>query len=295
MYKGMRSSRSTFVWIQLLVGALLCVSMSACDFISSIVHPEKVRVKAGGASLTEADIRRNLDLTGLSSSDSVAAIEVYMKEWAANNLMYELAKEHVSDESGKEIDSLVENYRQSLYVYEYELQLIKERLSSQITDQQIFAYYNENASLFYLQEPLLKGITLTVLNNSSDFPALKMLMESPNESNMEIIETLCVKSAAKMEDFNDSWTLMSEIVKKLPLPIHETELKENKLYEETDSVRTVFLYVNACKLAGDKQPFEFSKSRIQSILTEQKKADFLRSYRTSLYEKGLQSGSVKCY
>lgn len=281
--------------VRLVIAAALCVSFTACDYISSIVRPEKVVAKSGGATLTENDIRRNLDMTGLSSSDSVAAIEHYVKEWAAKNLMYELAREQVSSESASEIDSLVESYRQSLYVYEYELQLIKERLSSQITDQQTFAYYNDNPSLFYLHEPLLQGVTLSLLNSSPDYTAIKLLMESPNEMNMEMIETLSVKNAAKVEYFNDSWTPLSEIVKKSPLPIQETDFKDKKLYVETDSVRTVFLYVNACKLAGDKQPFEFAKSRIHSILTEQKKADFLRSYRNSLYEKGLQNGSVKCY
>ncbi len=275
--------------------AALCVGFSACDYISSVIRPDKVVAKAGGAKLTEADIRRNLDLNGLNSSDSIAAIEYYVKDWISKNLMYELAREQVSDRSAKEIDSLVENYRQSLYVYEYELQLINERLSSQITDQQTFTYYNDNPSLFYLHEPLLKGVILSLLNSSPDFTAIKLLMESPSEVNMEMIETLSVKNAAKVEYFNDSWTPLSEIVKRSPLSIQETDFKEKKLYEESDSVRTVFLYVNACKLAGDKQPFEFAKSRIHSILTEQRKADFLRSYKNSLYEKGLQNGSVKCY
>lgn len=279
----------------ILAGSALCLGMSSCDYLSSIIRPDKVVAKSGGAKLTEADLKRNLDLTGLSSEDSVAAIEMYIKDWASNNLMYELSRDQISDEHGKEIDSLVENYRQSLYVYEYELKLIKEKLSSQITDQQMYTYYNDNPSLFYLHEPLLKGVVMSVVNNASDYSVLKSLMESPSESNMEIIETLCVKNAAKIEYFTDNWTLMSDVMKKSSLPIHETDFKENKLYEETDSIKSVFLYVSACKLAGEQQPFEFAKNRIHSILTEQKKADFLRAYRNGLYEKGLQSGSVKCY
>lgn len=273
----------------------LSLGMGSCDYISSLIRPDKVVAKSGGESLTESDIKRNLDLTGLSSEDSASAIEHYVKEWASNNLMYELAKEQVTKESGDEIDSLVECYRKSLYVYEYELQLIKDRLSSQIKDQDAFAYYNENPALFYLHEPLLKGVALSVLNNASDYSVIKSLMESPSDGNMEMIESLCVKNAAKIEYFNDNWTLMSEVVRKLPLPFLETTFADNKLYVESDSIRSVFLYVNSCKLTGDQQPYEFAKSRIYSILTEQKKADFLRSYRNSLYEKGLQDGSVKSY
>jgi len=207
--------------------------------------------------------------------------------------MYELARDEFS--GSKELDSLVESYRQSLYVYEYELRLIKEHLSTQITDDQVFTYYKENSSLFYLQEPLVQGVLMTLLNKSPDYEVIKLLMESPRDTNMDMIESYSVKNAAKFDYFNNTWTLFSEIQKKCPLPIHEVDFKENTLYTETDSVRTAFLYVTKCVSAGDMQPFEFAKSRIRSILTEQRKTGYLRSYRNELYERGLSNGSVKRY
>lgn len=273
---------------------LLCCSMASCDFVSSVVRRDKVVVKACGVKLTETELFRNLDLAGLSPSDSADAIDVYIKSWASDKLMYELARDEVSNASGKEIDSLVENYRQALYVYEYELQLIKEHLSSTITDEQVSSYYKENPSLFYLQEPLLKGVAVTILNQSSDYPVLKLLMESPGPS-MDMIESLCVKSAAKFDYFNDNWTLLSDIQKRSSLPIHEVDFKGKTLYTESDSIHTLFLYVDNCVLSGDMQPFDFAKNRIRSILTEQKKNEFLRSYRSKLYENGVSNGSVKRY
>ena len=43
------------------------------------------------------------------------------------------------------------------------------------------------------------------------------------------------------------------------------------------------------------QPFEFVEDRIRSILTEQKKIEFLRDYRLNLYEEALKSGAAKRY
>ncbi len=273
---------------------LLCCSLTSCDFITSVFRRDKIVASACGENLTEAELYRNLDMTGLNSSDSADAIDMYIKSWASDRVMYELSRDEVSEESNKEIDSLVENYRQSLYVYEYELQLIRDHLSSQITDEQVSAYYKENPSLFYLQEPLLKGVAVTILNRSSDFPVLKLLMESPGPS-MDMIESLCVKSAAKFDYFNDNWTLLSDIQKRCTLPIHEVEFKDKTLYSESDSIHTLFLYVNNSVLSGDMQPFDFAKNRIRSILTEQKKNEFLRSYRSKLYENGVNNGSVKRY
>lgn len=273
--------------------SILVLALSSCDFVSSIVNRDKVLVEVCGKRLTENELFRNLDLTGLSSSDSAAAIDLYIRDWASSNLMYELARDEFS--GSEEIDSLVESYRQSLYVYEYELQLIKDHLSSQITDDQVFAYYNDHPSLFYLQEPLMKGISLSVLNQSPDFQVIKLLMESPSSGNMDMIESYSVKDAAKFDYFNDTWTLFSDIQKRCPLPIHELDFKDGTLYTESDSVRTVFLYVTKCVATGNMQPFEFAKSRIHSILTEQKKNTYLRSYRNDLYEKGLENGAVKRY
>ncbi len=281
-----------------IVGGLALLSMmlctfSSCDFFSSLVRRDKVVAEVVGKRLTEEELYRNLDLTGLSASDSAGAIDLYVRDWASSNLMYELARDEFS--GNKEIDSLVESYRQSLYVYEYELRLIKEHLSTQITDDQIFTYYKENSSLFYLQEPLLKGVALTVLNKSPDYQVIKLLMESPSDGNMDMIESYSVKNAAKFDHFTNTWNLFSEVQKRCPLPIHEVDFKGKTLYTETDSVRTVFLYVSECVSAGDMQPFEFAKSRIRSILTEQRKTGYLRSYRNELYERGLSNGSVKRY
>lgn len=286
--------RHKMIGLRYWMALLICCSMSSCDFVSSVLHPDKVVASACGENLTETDLYHNLDLTGLNSSDSADAIDMYVKSWASDKLMYELARDEVSSDSNKEIDSLVENYRQALYIYEYELQLIKEHLSSQITDEQVFSYYKENPSLFYLQEPLLKGVAVTVLNRSSDYPVLKLLMESPGPS-MDMIESLCVKSAAKFDYFNDKWTLLSDVQKRSSLPIHEVEFKGKTLYTESDSVHSLFLYVDNCVMSGDMQPFEFAKNRIRSILTEQKKSEFLRSYRAKLYENGVENGSVKRY
>ncbi len=275
-----------------LLPMVLCV-LSSCDFVSSLVRRDKVVAEVMGKKLTEEELYRNLDLTGLSSSDSAGAIDLYVRDWASSNLMYELARDEFS--GNKEIDSLVESYRQSLYVYEYELRLIKEHLSTQITDDQLFSYYKENSSLFYLQEPLLKGVALTVLNKSPDYQVIKLLMESPSDGNMDMIESYSVKNAAKFDHFMNTWNLFSEVQKRCPLPIHEVDFKRKTLYTETDSVRTVFLYVSECVSAGDMQPFEFAKSRIRSILTEQRKTGYLRSYRNELYERGVSNGSVKRY
>jgi hypothetical protein len=274
-------------------GIILSLVLSSCDFVSSLVRHDKVVAEVMGKRLTETELYRNLDLTGLSSSDSADAIDVYVRDWASSTLMYELARDEFS--GSKELDSLVESYRQSLYVYEYELRLIKEHLSTQITDDQVFTYYKENSSLFYLQEPLVQGVLMTLLNKSPDYEVIKLLMESPRDTNMDMIESYSVKNAAKFDYFNNTWTLFSEIQKKCPLPIHEVDFKEKTLYTETDSVRTVFLYVTKCVSAGDMQPFEFAKSRIRSILTEQRKTGYLRSYRNELYERGLSNGSVKRY
>ena len=77
--------------------------------------------------------------------------------------------------------------------------------------------------------------------------------------------------------------------------ITEKNLKSKNLSVVSDSVYTVFLYVNEYKTAGDLQPYEYAKNRIKSILTEQNKNDFLRTYRKKLYEDGVRDGKAKRY
>ena len=280
---------------QVASGLFLMLFIVSCSLDSSILKRKsnEVIAEVGGEKLLLEDLTRNLDFKNLNESDSLLVVDSYIKNWVSDRLMYIKAKQSIDNLD--EVDSLVEVYKRSLIVYEYESQLVNEHLSDQMSDAQMRIYYKENSSLFTLTEPLLKGMLLVSYSDVPDLQVLESLMTNPTENNLDLISSVSVKNAAKFEYFVDNWMPMSEVQKNSPVSLRDGELREGHLMSVSDSVHTVFLYVQEVKEAGDLQPFEYTKSRIRSILTEQSKNEYLRNYRKGLYEIGIQKGDAKRY
>ena len=280
---------------QVASGLFLMLFIVSCSLDSSILKRKsnEAIAEVGGEKLLLEDLTRNLDFKNLNESDSLLVVDSYIKNWVSDRLMYIKAKQSIDNLD--EVDSLVEVYKRSLIVYEYESQLVNEHLSDQMSDAQMRIYYKENSSLFTLTEPLLKGMLLVAYSDVPDLQVLESLMTNPTENNLDLISSVSVKNAAKFEYFVDNWMPMSEVQKNSPVSLRDGELREGHLMSVSDSVHTVFLYVQEVKEAGDLQPFEYTKSRIRSILTEQSKNEYLRNYRKGLYEIGIQKGDAKRY
>ncbi len=249
--------------------------------------------EVGEDKLYQSEISSKIDFKGLSEADSLLAEESFVKNWITGRLLYDKAVEEVDDMD--EIDSLVENYRRTMVVYEYELKLVNDYLSDKLSDAQMRTYYKENPRLFTLSEGLVKGMLLVVYSDVPDLKAMEALMENPNEDNIDMISSMSVKNAARFDYFMDKWVPLSDVKKNSPLMISEKDIQENKLCSVADSTYTVYFYVSEYKRSGDIQPYDYAQSRIRSILVEQNKTDFLIDYRKNLYEIGIKKGHARRY
>ena len=284
--------RKTFI-IFALVAGLCCLSScsNAFDFLKK--KQENVVAEVQDEKLYVEDLNRCLNLKGLSEGDSILMVDNYLKNWISEKLMYNKAMSSVGDMEG--IDSLVENYRRSLVIYEYESQLVNEHLANQLNESQLRVYYKENSSLFTLTEPLLKGLMVVAYSDVPDIAVIESLMGNPSEDNLDLISSFSVKNAAKFDYFFNKWTMLSEIQKSCPVVIKEKDLQAKKLVTLRDSTYSVFLYLDDYRNIEDLQPFEYAQDRIKSILTEQGKNVFLNNYRKGLYESAIQKGEAKRY
>lgn len=250
--------------------------------------------EAGGQYLYKEDIE-NIFFTKMSKEDSLAALENYIRTWATDILMYEKAQENIKNE--EETADLLEKYRRSLLTYEYQLQLVKDRLNNTVSPEEIKSYYINNPQLFQLKEILIKGLFLKVPNQTSDMEALRSLLNNNStDKDLDQIELLSLKNAAKFEYFSEKWHPLLEILRKSPIHIENKEnLKQRSFYESRDSLSTYFLYVQEYISDGELQPLEYAENKIRGILLEQRKNNFLKQFGNRLYEEGVKEGKVKRY
>lgn len=238
----------------------------------------------------------NIIPKGLNQTDSTLAAEGYIKMWIKNELVYEKAVENIGDQS--KIDELVENYRQSLVIYTYQEQLIKERLTKNIKDKELEEYYNANLDNLKLESDIIKGLFLKVPVTASQLEDLKKWSKKGDDEAIENIEKYSLQSAVIYDYFYDKWVNLDDVMASIPYSMNGNSkqfLLNNKNLEVQDSTYVYLLNIKEYMLEGSQAPFDYIKGQLLDIVTNKKKVSFIKGFEDDLYNTAVKKNQIKYY
>jgi hypothetical protein len=245
-----------------------------------------------GKIITWGELRKFT--AGLSPEDSARVAEKYIRQWAINLIEYDIAK----DQTNKVIEQLVEDYRRSLYLHEYEEKLIAQRMPRLLDDSLIQAFYDQHHDQLFLPETILQGLLLIVPKDAPNMDILRKRIQQPNdEEQIEWIEKFAYQYAVGYELFLDEWKTANEIVIHMPFQKDkiEKQLKPNRQIELEDSVNIYLLQITDLHLQGTQTPLSYARKEIESVLLRQRQVDFVQNERERLYDEAIKQGKLKVY
>jgi hypothetical protein len=275
--------------LSLLIVSLLVV---ACSKQSKDVGTFIVKVNEDVLTKDDLDV---VVTKNLSPEDSTIAAEHFIRLWINDKLIYNIASKNIADK--KNINQLVENYRQSLTIYQYKEQLVNEKLSGEIHNSALLDYYEENKDKFKIDKPLVKGLFLKIPVNAPQIEKIRNWYKLLTPTNITNIENYCVRNAVEYGYFVDNWIDFNEMTDNWPANYKsESDIqKHNKYLEREDDQFYYLLNIVACLLPGDNAPFEYAKPTIKEILINQRKIDFFKNIEDDLYRKALNNGEITFY
>ncbi len=290
-------SRSIFLSIKAIASILTVVSFLASCSGKDTPAPNKDEtpiVSVNGKTLYMADLSNAIP-SGLNAADSTQAADAYIKMWVKDELVYEKAKQNVTDQAS--IDEMVENYRQSLTTFTYLEQLLKEELSKKITDAELKDYYDKNPKSFDLQSCLVKGLFLKIPQSSAEIKNFRQWYQSNTDAAKEKIEKASIQNAVIYDYFYDKWVNFDDIASNIPVAINDQSqfVRNNKNYEIQDSLYVYFLHIEEYALQGSKAPYEYSKPQITDILINKYREAFLKTFEADLLHSAEDKKQVKYY
>lgn len=227
--------------------------------------------------------------------DSADIAERYIKKWVTDVLVYENAKRNINKLN--DIDKLVEEYRKSLIINEYEQALIKERLSTKVTDDELKKFYETYKSQLISQESLIKGILLIVPKNAPQIDNVREWVRLANTKSLESIEKYSLKNAISYDFFMNNWTSFGEILKKAPFKIEDSGafVRTTSFAEAADSTKLYFLRIVSSLPTGQVEPYDLAKKKISYILLNKKKSDFIIQFENDIYKDAKEEGSINYF
>lgn len=228
----------------------------------------------------------------MTGDDSVAIAQKYMRKWATNVLLFENAKRNITNKA--EIDQLLEEYRRSLIIHQYQQGLIAQRLSAEPAESEMQNFYEAYSDQFTLKENIIKGIFLVIPNNAPQKANVRSWVQSGNTKALENIEKYSMQHAISYDYFGNNWVPFSNVLRKMPLQLEDATafVARNKFVEASDSTASYLLKIESYRTVGQTEPYDMARPKIVNIMMNKKKADFIATFENELYDDAIKKGNI---
>lgn len=281
-------------------GRYLALACWAVSFLL-IACQEKVEhngkqplVQVGSKYLYREDMEKVIPY-GATKADSMAFAEDYMRKWAEEQLLYEKAELNVKGD--ERIARMVEDYRRSLILSEYEQRLLMQNMSEELSEEELQEYYEANKQFFMLEEPVIKGVFIKAPLTSPGLKDLKRWYKDNTEASLEQLESYAFRNAVMYEYFYDHWVPVSELEGKITINLAELadEFDKHRNIEVEDDDYCYLLHIEEFVVQGEEKPFELAKQEIIDLLANKRRVDFMRKVKDDLYNQSAEMGRIKYY
>ena len=232
----------------------------------------EVVARAGDHKLHRGELEKFIP-AGVSPEDSANLAARYIKAWAEDLLMVDMAEAQLSA-SEKDVSKELEQYRRSLLKYRYE-QL----------------YIN------ILERPVIKARYLIIPSDSRQLKKIKSMMSSQDDTEVTEAEQLAYTSAIKYADMSDTWmdaiTLGQEL--SVDYKILLSSIKNDFSEIKDDSGNIHLAYIVDMVPAGKTAPLEYCRERISDLVLSARRHNLQLSLEESLLEDARKNNKFVTY
>ncbi len=243
------------------------------------------------------------DVTGIippksSAKDSIETINSFITNWIKEKIILHKALENLTSDK-IDFSKKLEDYKNSLIVYTYETELVKQKLDTTVTEKDIDQYYEKNKNDFELKDNIVKVIYVKLAANAAPrtISLLKQLYKSDTPKMKEDLLSFCQKYAVNYYLDDESWLLFNDLLKEIPIQTYNQEnyLQNNRFIEMRDSTYQYFLNIKGFKIKETISPLSFEKDNIRRIIINKRKVKLISDLHDKIYQDALKHNDFEIF
>ncbi len=223
----------------------------------------------------------------LSKQDSTVMADDYVRKWIKQELVILKANENLTPQQ-KDVSRELQDYRNSLIIYKYKNELMKQRMDTTVTAKQIEDYYNTNPDNFNLSKNIVKAIFIKIPLEVANPEMLKNMAGNTSEEGLNELREYCVRYAKGFDIFINNWVDFEVLKNNIPSEITDVDsfLAGNQEIEAKDSNYYYLVRIQDYRLKNEIAPLEFVENNIKNLILNQRKIEFLKEVEENIYIEG---------
>lgn len=265
---------------------------------TTVQEPDRTAVASAGERVLFLDqIPAGLVIEGMSEADSISAVQSFIRQWSRKELLAIRAEENLTPEYKAEVNRQLDEMRNNLLIYQYQQQMIIQKLDTAVTDNELQDYYVGNLSTFTLTSNLVRALFIKAPASMPEIDRIKRLYRSTVPDEINALEELSLKFGLRYDDYNDEWIPFTQLLLEVPLESDNQEqwLARNSAVELKDDQFVYFVAIREYKLRNSIAPFDYIRGQVKTIILNNRRNDFLQKLEDGIYNEALRDNTLKVY
>lgn len=234
--------------------------------------------------------------SGISTEDSSQLAANFINNWVKQQLLIKKAELNLSEEK-KDVQLQIDQYRNSLILYLYQEELVKQRLDTVVKQNELLTYYEENKQNFALKENILRAVYVKLdKQNKSVNKIRKWLKDEDTDSKNKLTE-YCSTQALKFSLDELKWFKPDELAKETGIAQSKIEqiARSPNIYEIDQNDGYYIVKTLEYQLKDDISPLEFEVKNIRNIILNKRKMQLIEQLEKDVMNEGAIKNNYEIY
>ncbi|MEX0813890.1 MAG: hypothetical protein WD048_16850 [Chitinophagales bacterium] len=270
--------------------------LTGCKFFNSTeIDENRIALARSGEKVLYHDQVVGIIKEGSSKKDSLDKLQTITRNWIKKQLILEKVALYLPEEK-QTIEKQVQDYRESLLTALYEEELVRQKLDTLVTNEELSAFYEVNRSNFLLRYPAYQIYYIIVAQEAPKLDSLRFWVTNI-EQHKEKLSAYCYTFAEDFSLKDSIWIENQLLLSKFPLENEIIQrLRRTKQTEElADSDYFYYLKVNDWKDQGELAPIELVKNDIKKLILNKRKLKLIEQAHDQIYQEAIKKGKFEIY
>ena len=272
----------------------ILIFLTSCSYFFNR-KSERVIARAYDDYLYESDLKGVIP-SGTAPEDSTILARNFIDTWIRQKLLTRQAENNLPAEQ-LDFSNQLESYKNSLTIFEYEHELVNQKLDTIVSEEEIETYYTNNQKNFLLKENIVQMQYVKVPIKSKNVRQFKDLLYSGASEDKTRLSELAEKYAADYFLDEQDWLLFNEVLAQIPIKTYNQEeyLKNHQNLEVQDSLYYYFVRFRDFRIKENISPLSFEKDRIRNIILNKRKMELINKMHQDVYDNALKKNDFEIY
>lgn len=276
-----------------LIIILTLFALGSCQF--SLVADDPLVAQVFDKRLHRSEVDALIPESA-TPEDSVLIRNAYIERWIKKMVMMHEAEKNIP--ADLEIDRLVDDYKSSLIMHQYEKSIVETLLDTVINDAELEAYYEENKSQYLLESVIIR-CHMIKLPQDVDEKVVKeceKLWKGDREKDFTKLVNLCNQYASTYYLSDSIWYKLDLISQEMPAgAINENAIRNNEVFQLTNDDYYYFLKILDVRDKKEIAPLTFIREQAAKVILHKRKIALLGDLQEDLYDRASSRDNIKLY